>query len=66
MMEQNGISEGDLGKIINSRSRVSELFKGTRKLTLNHIRPINKRLHVPADILIKDYEVGEIHHGLSA
>ncbi|PIB27869.1 type II toxin-antitoxin system HigA family antitoxin [Maribacter sp. 4G9] len=66
MMEQNGISEGDLGKIINSRSRVSELFSGTRKLTLNHIRAINKRLHVPADILIKDYEVGETHHGLSA
>jgi HTH-type transcriptional regulator/antitoxin HigA len=57
MMEQNGISEGDLGKIINSRSRVSELFSGIRKLTLNHIRAINEKLHIPAEILIKDYEV---------
>jgi HTH-type transcriptional regulator/antitoxin HigA len=62
MMEQNGISESDLGKIINSRSRVSEIFRGTRKLTLNHIRAINERLHVPAEILIKDYEVGEVQN----
>lgn len=57
MMEQNGISEGDLGIIINSRSRVSEIFKGTRKLTLAHIRAINERLQVPANILIKEYEI---------
>jgi HTH-type transcriptional regulator/antitoxin HigA len=69
MMEQNGISDGELGKIINSRSRVSEIFKGTRKLTLNHIRAISERLHVPAKILIKEYdtsEMGSVNHGLSA
>ena len=57
MMEQNGISENELGDIIKSRSRVSELFKGKRKLNLNHIRAINKHLNVPADILIKDYQI---------
>ena len=57
MMEQNGISQSDLGKIINSRSRVSEIFSGTRKLTLNHIRAINERLQVPASVLIKKYEI---------
>lgn len=68
MMEQNGISEGDLGVIINSRSRVSEIFRGTRKLTLNHIRAINKKLFVPADILIKEYDLegmGDINRGLA-
>ena len=55
MMEQKGLNDEQLGGIINSRSRVSELFKGTRKLTLGHIRAINEKLKVPAEILIKKY-----------
>ena len=57
MMEQNNLNDDDLGKIIKSRPRVSELFHRKRKLSLNHIRAINKELHVPADILIRDYEI---------
>ncbi len=55
MMEQNNLTDDDLGKIIKSRSRVSEIFRGKRKLALNHIRAINRALHIPADILIKEY-----------
>jgi len=57
MMEQKGLNDNDLGKIINSRSRVSEIFQGKRKLTLSHIRSINKELNIPAEILIMDYKV---------
>ncbi|WP_438711756.1 helix-turn-helix domain-containing protein [Aquimarina muelleri] len=54
-MHNSGLTDDDLGKIIKSRSRVSEIFRGKRKLALNHIRAINQALHIPADILIKEY-----------
>jgi len=57
MMEQNDISDKDLGEILNGRARVTELFSGNRKLNLNQIRAINERLNVPAQILIKEYEI---------
>ncbi|MCC9018236.1 MULTISPECIES: type II toxin-antitoxin system HigA family antitoxin [Flavobacterium] len=55
MMEQNGITDADLGVILNSRSRVSEIFKRKRALTLNQIRILTEVLHIPASTLIKEY-----------
>lgn len=56
-MEQRGMDDAELGGILKSRSRVSEIFKGRRKLSLDHIRAINKSLGVPAEILIQDYNL---------
>jgi HTH-type transcriptional regulator/antitoxin HigA len=55
MMEQNGITDADLGVILNSRSRVSEIFKRKRALTITQIRVLNEKLHIPASTLIKEY-----------
>lgn len=55
MMEQNGLTDADLGIILNSRSRVSELFNRKRALTIKQIRVLNEKLHIPASTLIKDY-----------
>jgi len=55
MMEQNGITDADLGVILNSRSRVSEIFKRKRALTISQIRVLNEKLHIPASTLIKEY-----------
>lgn len=55
MMEQNGLTDTDLGIILNSRSRVSELFNRKRALTIKQIRVLNEVLHIPASILIKEY-----------
>jgi HTH-type transcriptional regulator/antitoxin HigA len=55
MMEQNGLTDADLGILLNSRSRVSELFKRKRALTIKQIRILNEELHIPASILIKEY-----------
>jgi HTH-type transcriptional regulator/antitoxin HigA len=55
MMEQNGLTDADLGIILNSRSRVSELFKRKRALTITQIRVLNEKLHIPAATLIKKY-----------
>ena len=55
MMEQNGLTDADLGILLNSRSRVSELFKRKRALTIKQIRILTAELHIPASILIKEY-----------
>ncbi|WET04729.1 DNA-binding protein [Flavobacterium sp. YJ01] len=55
MMEQNGLTDSDLGIILNSRSRVSELFNRKRALTIKQIRVLNEKLHIPASTLIKEY-----------
>lgn len=55
MMEQNGLTDADLGIILNSRSRVSEIFKRKRALTITQIRVLNEKLNIPASTLIKEY-----------
>lgn len=57
MMEQMNIDDKGLGKILNSRSRASELLNRKRKLNITQIRKIKEFLKIPADILIKDYEL---------
>ncbi|WP_299215108.1 transcriptional regulator [uncultured Aquimarina sp.] len=57
VMEQNNMTKKDLGDIINSKSRVSEILYRKRALSINHIRSINKHLKIPADILIKEYKL---------
>ena len=57
MMEQQGIDDKKLGEILKSRSRVSEILKLKRHLTLPMIRNLHKHLKIPAEILIKDYEL---------
>jgi predicted XRE-type DNA-binding protein len=59
MMEQNGLSDADLGIILNSRSRVSELFNRKRALTIKQIRVLTEALHIPASTLIKEYALNQ-------
>jgi HTH-type transcriptional regulator / antitoxin HigA len=55
MMEQRGMTDSDLGILLKSRSRVSELFKRKRSLTIKQIRLLQDCLHIPASTLIKEY-----------
>jgi len=59
MMEQNGLTDSDLGVILNSRSRVTEIFKRKRALTIKQIRVLTEKLHIPASTLIKEYALKE-------
>jgi HTH-type transcriptional regulator/antitoxin HigA len=54
-LDQMGISEKELGKILGYRSRKSEILSGKRKLSLAMIRKLNEVLHIPADVLIQTY-----------
>jgi HTH-type transcriptional regulator/antitoxin HigA len=54
-MEQLGMKQKDLGKIIGLNSRASEILHRKRKLTLEMIRQIHKALNIPTDLLVSDY-----------
>ncbi len=56
-LEQMGMSERDLDKLLGSRQRRSEIFRGTRKLSLGMIRILHKELDIPAETLIREYTV---------
>ncbi|MEB2779472.1 helix-turn-helix domain-containing protein [Algoriphagus persicinus] len=54
-LEQSGISESELTKILGARSRKSEILSGKRKLSLTMIRKLHATLKIPASVLIQDY-----------
>lgn len=56
-IEQLALKESDLGKLLGSRQRRSDIFSGRRKLSLNMIRSLHTHLRIPAEILIRDYTV---------
>jgi HTH-type transcriptional regulator / antitoxin HigA len=61
MMQQKGMTDNDLGIILNSRSRVSEIFKRKRALTIKQIRLLEQNLNIPANVLIREYALLEKH-----
>jgi HTH-type transcriptional regulator / antitoxin HigA len=54
-LEQMGIDEKELTRILGGRSRKSEILTGKRKLSLNMIRILHKKLKIPAESLINAY-----------
>lgn len=51
-MERRGYDQTDLGQLLGSRSRASEILSGRRALTLAQIRRLSSEWHIPADLLI--------------
>lgn len=56
-MEQNNLRNKDLAEIVGSKSKASEVLNKKRRLTLNMIRQINKVLGIPAEMLIREYDL---------
>ncbi len=56
-LDQLGMSKSELGKVLGSRSRASEILKGKRKLSIAMIRKLNEQLDISAQTLIQDYQV---------
>ena len=54
-MDQLGYKQSDLVRVIGLRSRVSEVLNRRRKLTLEMIRKLNRALHIPTDVLVREY-----------
>jgi HTH-type transcriptional regulator/antitoxin HigA len=54
-MEQMGYEQADLARLLNSRSRASEIMTGSiKRLSITMIRRLHDRWHIPADVLIRD------------
>lgn len=54
-MEQLNYSQKDLAEIIGLKSRASEILNKKRKLSLEMIRKLNEKLHIPLEVLIQAY-----------
>lgn len=52
MLEQKGMSRGDLEELMGGRSRVSEFFTGKRELSKSQIEALRRHLGIPADVLL--------------
>lgn len=56
-MEELQLRQVDLIDVIGSKSRVSEILNRKRKLTIEMIRNLTKRLNLSPDLLITDYQL---------
>ncbi|GAA4437293.1 helix-turn-helix domain-containing protein [Ravibacter arvi] len=54
-MEQLDYSQNDLADVIGLKSRASEILNRKRKLSLDMIRKLNEKLHIPSEVLIQAY-----------
>ncbi len=56
-MEEMSLKQVDLVESIGGKSRVSEILNRKRKLTVEMIRKLTKRLNLSSELLIKDYQL---------
>ncbi len=56
-MEQQSLTDEDMVVYLGQRSRVSEILGYKRKLSLNMIRNLTNKLHIPVESLISDYKL---------
>ena len=56
-MEEMQLKQADMVEIIGEKSRVSEVLNRKRRLTVNMIRNITKRLNISPNVLINDYKL---------
>jgi HTH-type transcriptional regulator/antitoxin HigA len=54
-MEQQGLTNKDLANILGFKSRVTDIFNKHRKLNLTMVRKLHDKLHIPLEILVKEY-----------
>lgn len=54
-MEQQGLTNKDLVLVLGYKSRVTDLFRKNRKLTLGMIRKLHQHFHIPLETLIREY-----------
>jgi HTH-type transcriptional regulator/antitoxin HigA len=54
-IDELGHSQAELGKLIGSRSRASEILSRRRPLTVPMIRKIGQAWRIPAELLVRPY-----------
>ncbi|MCK5375306.1 MAG: DNA-binding protein [Alphaproteobacteria bacterium] len=59
IMEAQEMHPQDMIKFLGSSSKVSEVMNKKRGLSLSMIRKLTHGLHIPADILVAEYELSQ-------
>lgn len=52
LMEQHGLTRADMVPLLGTASRVSEVLRGRRELSLSMVQRLRARFRVPADLLL--------------
>jgi HTH-type transcriptional regulator / antitoxin HigA len=52
LMEQHGLTRADMAPILGTPSRVSEVLRGRKGLSMAMVQRLRARFHVPADLLL--------------
>jgi HTH-type transcriptional regulator/antitoxin HigA len=52
LMDQHGLTRADLVPILGTASRVSEILRGKKELSMAMVQRLRARFRVPADILL--------------
>ena len=55
MMEQQGLTPGDMVRYLGKSRQVADILNRKRKLTLSMIRNLHQGLQIPLESLIADY-----------
>lgn len=55
LMEEEGINQNELGRIIGDKSKASLILNKKRKLSLSMIRNLHITLKIPLETLVQDY-----------
>lgn len=53
-MEEQGLRRKDLAPILGGKNRVTEVLNRKRPLTLAMVRALERSLHIPAELLIRE------------
>ncbi len=59
-MEQMGLTRKDLEQYIGSKSKVSEVLNGKRRLSLSMIHALHQGLGIPAEVLLGKQDTAEL------
>jgi HTH-type transcriptional regulator/antitoxin HigA len=59
-MEQAALTQADLARALGSASRASEILRRKRHLTVEMIRILSREWNIPAESLIKPYELDRV------
>lgn len=57
VMEARGYGQKDLAAVVGSQPRASEVLSRRRRLTLPMIRALSSEWKLPADLLVREYEL---------
>ena len=56
-MEARGLRQSDLAALIGSQPHASEVLNRRRPLTRATIRALSGKWNLPADVLVRDYDL---------